>query len=218
MDVDRTTIYQHIANDLGAVLAAEKLDPDAYYVSVRDTETQLPVEYYSQRPSRTSFPARQKTMESPSRTIRSCRLICLASAGAAARFCYMKPNFTGFSSISRCLRTSHFWKRPPMVGRKIRNTLGPFRRPPRLHLERWFGTDRSSLGYLPLSQQPEQKTYLFVIPYGMEPSLCIPPCRESAYDLAHGIHSTFGNLFFTEGAGRLALFELSLIHKIPAEA
>ena len=41
---------------------------------------------------------------------------------------------------------------------------------------------------------------------------------QIAYDLAHGIHSTFGNLFYTEETGCLTLFELSLNHRIPPAA
>lgn len=219
MDVENEFPYPYISDDLGEILAAEELCPGAYYVSARSEISMLPEEYYIVDAQSEIISAQAKTYGEPLPHHPELLSYLLGISGSGSLVLLYE---------TQLYRVQHRLPLPEDESLLATAVYGREENP------EYFGDfpapDQTPFGAVIRSRQIIPGVFALATESGAKAvSVCYPiwdgdltTCtiklgQQTEYDLAQGIHNTFGNLFFTEETGCLALFELSLTHEIDAE-
>lgn len=217
MDVENEFPYPYIADDLGEILAAEALCPGVYYVSARNGETGLPLEYYIAEAASEVISAQAKAYGTPLPQHPELLSYPLGISGSGSRVLLYE---------AQLYRVQH--QLPLPEGESLQETavygreenpeyFGPFPSP-----------TRTPFGAVVRSRQIVPGVFALVTGSGAKAvSVCYPIWNGdlTAYTVKLGqqeetglSQDPYGDLFFSEETGCLALFELSQTHALPGEA
>ena len=219
MEVELDRFYACIEEDLGEILSLEVLCPGAFYLSARDRQTSLPVEYYIVETQTDSISAQAKAYGQP-----------LSSHPEYLSFLLGGSESTGRAVKYEALlyRTRH--NLPLPKGESLQETAVYGREEHPEYFGAFPAPTHTPFGEMVRYQQILPGVFALVTDTGEKAvSVCYPLWagdltdytvtlgKQTEYDLSHDIHNTYGDLFFSEGTACLALFELSLTHQLKSD-
>jgi hypothetical protein len=209
--------YGDIADDLGEIQTAQQVCEDIYYVSVTDVHSRLPREYYVFSADSSVLSSRAKAYGTPLPSHPDLLCVSLGATGSGSSVIYYEA-----------------------LRYKLRHNI-PLSEDEDIHVVAVYGTEENpeyfgsypaplstphgaALRYLQIIQgvfavETERGDRMIAIAYPIWSGDLSAYTKHyglmTPYDIAQGIHHTYGYLFFPEESGCLPLFELSLIHKLP---
>lgn len=214
MDVESFPLA-YIEDDLGEILAAEELCPGAFYISAENPLTNLPIEYYIVDAHSDAFSPQAKAYGKPLPNHPEWLAYILGDSGAS---------IAKYEAL--LYRVRHGMALPPDESLLGTAVYGREENP------EYFGDfpvpTQTPFGSMVRYQRLIPGVFAIVTDRGEKVlSVCYPIWagdmtkftenlgQQTEYDQANGIHSTFGDLFFSEKTACLALFELSLTYQFP---
>lgn len=219
MDIERQALWECLADELGEILTTEILCPGVYYLSVRDNSSMLPVEFYVVEAESDSVSPQAKAYGQPLPHHPELLTYLLGVTGSGSLIVQYE---------AQLYRVQHRMPLPEdesilgtaVYGREENpDYFGDFPAPLHTPFGEMVCYKRILSGVFALVTSTGTKAVSVCYPIwaGDLTDFTVSLGAQTQYDRCAGIHNTFGNLYFSEKTGCLALFELSLLYELSPE-